>query len=123
MNPQTLHQMSARVAQLMEERLKARGQGLRAKLAHRGRALPRRLRAEAEILAEAEAKSLSPKLARQIDMERVSLAYDALVRHLNPLGAGERRLSFVINTAASAVLIGLVVGAAVVGFMAWRGYF
>ena len=123
MNPQTLHQMSARVAQLMEERLKARGQGLRAKLAHRGRALPRKLRAEAAILVEAEAKSLSPKLARQIDMERVSLAYDALVRHLNPLGAGERRVTWAINLAASVVLIGLITGAAVVGFMAWRGYF
>lgn len=123
MNPQTLHQMSARVAQLMEERLKARGTGLRAKLARRGRTLPRKLRAEAALLADAEEKSLSPKLARQIDMERVSLAYDALVHHLKPIGAGERRMSFVVNLAATVVLVVLVTGAALLGFMVWRGYF
>ncbi|MDP1669962.1 hypothetical protein [Phaeovulum sp.] len=122
MNPQTLHQMSERVAQLMEERLKARGTGLRAKLAHRGRALPRKLRAEAELLVEAEARSVSPKLARQIDMERVSLAYDALVRHLKPIGASARRATLAVNLAATVVFVLVVTAAAVLAVMVWRDY-
>ncbi|WP_372837697.1 hypothetical protein [Phaeovulum sp.] len=123
MNPQTLHQMSARVAQLMEERLKARGTGLRAKLAHRGRSLPRKLRAEADLLCDAEAKSLNPKLSRQIDIERVSAAYDALVRYLKPLGAGERRTTLAVNMLATVVFVVVVTAGAVMGIMFWRGYF
>ena len=122
MNPLTLHQMSERVAQLMEERLKARGTGLRAKLAHRGRALPRKLRAEAELLIDAEASSLSPKLARQIDMERVSLAYDALVHHLKPMGAGARRRGFALDLAATVVFVLVVTAVTVLGVMVWRDY-
>lgn len=122
MNPQTLHQMAERVAALMEERLGAKGTGLRAKLASRGRALPRRLRAEAELLAEAEARSLNPKLARQIDLERVSLAYDALVRHLKPLGAGARRRGLALNFLASTAFALVVTGAVVIAVLALRGY-
>ncbi len=110
------------MAQLMEERLKARGTGLRAKLAHRGRALPRRLRADAEFLIDAEAKSLSPKLARQIDMERVSRAYDALVSHLKPMGAGARRRGAALDLAATVVFVAVVTAAALLGVMVWRGY-
>lgn len=123
MNPQTLHQMSERVAQLMAERLKARGTGLRAKLAHRGRALPRKLRAEAELLIDAEERALSPKLARQIDMERVSLAYDALVHHLKPIGAGARRRGYALDLAAIVVFVLIVTAAVVVAAMVWKGYF
>jgi hypothetical protein len=122
MNPQTLHQMAERVAALMEERLGARGTGLRAKLASRGRALPRRLRAEAELLAEAAARAANPKLARQVDMERVSAAFDALVRHLKPLGAGARRRGMALNFLASVAFALVVTGAGVVTVMALRGY-
>lgn len=123
MNPQTLHQMSERVAQLMAERLKARGTGLRAKLAHRGRALPRKLRAEAELLIDAEERALSPKLARQIDMERVSLAYDALVHHLKPIGVGARRRGYALDLAAIVVFVLIVTAVVVIAAMVWRGYF
>jgi hypothetical protein len=106
----------------MEERLGAKGQGLRAKLDSRGRVLPRKLRAEAELLVESTARAQNPRLARQIDPERAAAAYDALVRHLAPLGNGARRRRYALNLVATVVFVIMFTGGAVLALMAWRGY-
>ncbi len=121
MNLTAIHQMTERVAQLMEERLGAKGRGLHKKLGARGRALPRKVRRAVSYLAEIEAMAAAPKIARQADMERIAAAYDIAVRYLQPLGLGARRWSMLRSVAASIAFVLVITAAAVIGFMVRRG--
>ena len=56
----TVQQMADRVAGLMEDRLRVRGGGLAEKLKRGGRALPHKVRHEAEYLAKAAALAQIP---------------------------------------------------------------
>jgi hypothetical protein len=122
MNPMTLHQMTERIGQLMEDRLGARGMGLRAKLAHRGGALPRAIRKQAAYLAEIETRAGNPKLAQHLDPDQVSAAYDACLRYLKPLGVSRRRNATISGIVASVSFSVLMTAAGVVAVMVWRGY-
>ncbi|WP_415183795.1 hypothetical protein [Phaeovulum sp.] len=121
MNINSVQQMTGRVAQLMEQRLGAKGSGLRAKLAARGRALPRQVRRAVSYLAEVEAVVASPKIARQTDPDKITAAYDIAVRYLQPLGGQARFWSMVRTMVASVAFALLVTGAAVICVMVWRG--
>jgi hypothetical protein len=115
----TVQQMAQRVSALMEERLRARGDGLEARLRHAGRRLPRKVRMAAGRLALAEAKSMVPKLLLQVDEGDVARDYDTCVRHLSAIRpAGGIVLSGVVRIAAS-VAVGLLVLAG--GFLLLRG--
>lgn len=118
----TVQQMADRVAELMELRLKVRGRGLAAKLRRGGRALPRRVRAEALYLAEAAEKAQVPKLLLQLDHQRIATAYDACVRHLAPLGRAGRLRGYLLNLAANLGLILLATLALIVTVLVLRGY-
>ncbi len=118
----SVQQMADRVAALMEERLRIRGAGLAAKLRRGGRALPRRVRAEAELLAAAAEQAQMPKLLRQLDHRRVTAAHDACLRYLRPLGRGARLRGHALDLAASAALALVVTAALVVGVLVWRGF-
>ena len=118
----SVQQMADRVAALMEERLRIRGTGLAEKLRRGGRALPRRIRAEAELLAAAAEKARVPKLLMQLDHERVAAAYDACVRYLAPLGRGARVRGYVLDLAAASGFALVVTAAMVVGVLVWRGF-
>ncbi len=118
----SVQQMADRVAALMEERLRMRGTGLAEKLRRGGRALPRRIRAEAELLAAAAEKAQVPKLLMQLDHERVAAAYDACVRYLHPLGRGARVRGYALDLAAASGFALVVTAALVVGVLVWRGF-
>lgn len=118
----SVQQMADRVAALMEERLRMRGAGLAEKLRRGGRALPRRIRAEAELLAAAAEKAQVPKLLMQLDHERVAAAYDACVRYLHPLGRRARVRGYALDLAAASGFALVVTAALVVGVLVWRGF-
>lgn len=118
----SVQQMADRVAALMEERLRVRGTGLAGKLRRGGRALPRKIRAEAELLAAAAEKAQVPKLLLQLDQERVAEAYDACVRYLRPLGRTARVRGYVMDLAAASGFAVVVTAALVVGVLVWRGF-
>ncbi|WP_438670648.1 hypothetical protein [Pseudogemmobacter sonorensis] len=118
----SIRQMADRVAGLMEERLRIRGRGLTEKLARGGHKLPRRVRRAAALLAEASEMALTPKLQVRIDEGRVAEAYDTCLRYLGPLGRADRRKAVWLSIGASVAFSLLVVGAAVIGFLVWRGY-
>jgi hypothetical protein len=118
----TVQQMADRVAQLMEARLKIRGKGLAEKLRHARGAMPRRVQAEAAILAKYAALTQNPKLLSQVDQNRVAEAYDACVRHLNGVGRAERVRSATLGIASSIVFQMLLVGALLLWFLIWKGF-
>ena len=117
-----IQQMADRVAGLMEERLRVRGQGLGEKLRKGGRLLPRRVRAAAEILQTGAVMAQNPKLWAQVDQQAVAQAYDTCVRHLNNVDGGDRRKGAVLGIAASVAFSVLVVAALLFSVLRWRGF-
>ena len=114
--------MAERVSQLMEDRLDVRGRDLPAKLRDGGSQLPRKLRHEAAMLAEAADLARNPKLLPRLDRVRLARAHDALTRHLSRLGRSERRRDALRGIATSVVLSLLLVAALFVATLVWRGF-
>lgn len=118
----SIQQMADRVAQLMEERLRIRGQSLTEKVARGGRHLPRRVRAAAAYLSEASELAKVPKLNTRLDHARIAEAYDACVTYLRPLGAGQRRRTALLNFVTNLAAVVVLTAALVIAVLVWRGY-
>ena len=123
MSAVTIHQMAERVAQLLEERLGLGGRDLSAKLKRAGRMLPKKVRDSGKVLAAAAHKAQNPKLLGQIDMGDVTEAYDVCVKHLIAIDPVGRRRDLFAGMVGSVGLGVLVLAVALLGFLAWRGYF
>ena len=121
MSAVTIQQMADRVAGLMEERLRIRGHGLPEKMKKGGQRLPRRIRRAAVQLSEASTMAQNPRLLLQLNHEAVASAYDICVRYLSGVNRWERARLFLLNFAASTLLIVLVVGAIFATVMKLRG--
>lgn len=117
----SVQQMAGRVAELLESRLKIRGKTLADKVRRGRRMLPRRIREAARHLAEAERMSHSPRLALQIDHQKVAESYDACLRYLGPLGEGRRIAAVLLNLASTLALAILIGGALFIGALAYSG--
>lgn len=122
MGAASVQQMADRVAVLMEQRLRVHGKGLRAKLRRGGRRLPRRIRREAEVLAEAAEKAQVPKLLLHLDHARVAEAYDACIGHLNAVGRSARLRAYFLDLLTAVALIAVVVAALLIAVLVWRGF-
>lgn len=121
MSALAVQQMAERVAALMEERLRLRGKGLAEKLRRSRTALPRRIRSEAAVLAEAELAARNPKLVLRLDHERIAAAYDACIRHLNGLGRWDRRRAYAAGLARSIAVQLALVALLLAAVLVWRG--
>ncbi|PJF09139.1 hypothetical protein [Pseudorhodobacter sp. MZDSW-24AT] len=110
MSAVTIQQMADRIAGLMEERLHIRGKGLSQKLRRGGRLLPRRVRLQAQELADMAQKAQNPKLLAQIDQARVATCYDTCLRHLSARQGGSPLLHALVRVAATVTLGFLMVG-------------
>jgi hypothetical protein len=117
----SIQQMADRIAALMEEKLGARGGGLRAKLAARGGRLPRKVRAAAEALARDAELAQNPKLLLQIDHAALARNYDTALHHLTRLKARSGWLDGTVAVAASVAMSILLVVLLVAALMRWRG--
>ncbi len=122
MGPAAIQAMTDRIAQLMEEKLAIRGKGLAVKLKRGGRLLPRQVRIAAQALVHASGMANSPKLAMQIDDGQVTSAYDVCVKYLAALPAASGWGGYALASLRSIAFAVLVIGAAVIGYLVWRGY-
>lgn len=108
--------MADEVASLMAARFGGLRRGHQAELGvmmrKRGGALPRKLRRDARFLEQAERMAGQPKLARQVDFQKLERAHKSLTGYLRPLGKGVRLQGRAVSTVAS-VLFGLMLLAAV----------
>ncbi|MFO1174404.1 MAG: hypothetical protein U1E48_04240 [Paracoccaceae bacterium] len=118
----SVQQMADRVAELMEDRLRVKGDDLSAKLKRGGRLLPRKVLGAALYLAQSADQSKMPKLQGRLDDERIATAYDMCVRHLKPLGAGARRGALLWGLMGSLAAVLLLCGAMFAAVLFWRGY-
>ena len=69
----------------------------------------------------AETLARQPKVARQMDLAGLSRDRDLLIAHLQPLGQFNRWQGRAISFAASVAFGLLVLGAAIVWLLVWRG--
>jgi hypothetical protein len=111
----------AEVSDLLEARLSARGRTLEDRVRSARRRLPREVRRAALFLAETEARCRNPRLAQQMDAEAVAAAHATCLRHLEPLGAAERRAARLYGWAAALSVNLLLLAAAVLAWLRWRG--
>lgn len=100
----SLGSVTAEVESLLTKKLNAKGRDLAAKLQDVGRALPARVRAQAQYLAEAEARCRNPKRANEYSAKRVAKARDSCVDHLNRVNPNDRKA-----WQRSAWLIGMII--------------
>ncbi|MEM8848778.1 MAG: hypothetical protein AAGE03_01950 [Pseudomonadota bacterium] len=104
---------------LMAERLHVRGGGFRAKLeAGRGR-LPRKLRRQAQELADARAMLAMPSMAAKLDARRIEEVCALLERHLRTIPEGKYARRDWSATLGLAALRVLILFAAIGAFLAW----
>lgn len=121
MGQASVQQMANRVAELLEERLRLRGTGLRAKLRRGGRLLPRDIRKEAEYLADSAEAARDIKAYTMLDHRRIAAAYDRCLGYLNGL-SGPRRLRAMVLAGLGRVTLNLVLLALLLlAFLYWRG--
>ena len=124
--PDDIREMADEVSRLIAARFGGARRGerppLHVMLRRRGGALPRRLRWQAAALAQADQLSAQPRIARQLDLARLSRAYQALVAHLQPLGELSRWQGRAIGFATSVAFGLLVLAAAVVWILVRRGH-
>ena len=88
------------LAELFEKRFGIGGDGFEAKLRRAGRAVPRGVRREARMLAEAERMAAHPKLMARVDEDRVERAYRRCRRWLETVDPAERRKDRVLSLLA-----------------------
>ncbi len=121
-----VREMSHEIARLMAERLGGIRRGempdMQVMLRRRGGSLPRKQRRAARVLAEAQLHSAQPKIARQMDLNAISRAYNSLTDYLLPLGGMSRWRNRILNFAASVTLGLIVVAAVVIWLLVERGY-
>ncbi len=99
-----LGQEIAHVGRLMKAGLGLRGETLQRQLRSGGRLLPRAVRSAAQRLAEAEAISQAPKLARQLDATALRRDIKTCVQHLTPLAQNRVRHGWWLRAASWAAL-------------------
>lgn len=99
-----------------------RGKSLDVALRRTGRRMPKRLRADARKIVDAQSFGGHPKLLRQVNDAELSAAEDRVLTFLDGIDRADRRKGFWLGMAATIVLNILVVVTAVVVWMWWAGH-
>lgn len=122
MNVLTPQDRANEVAVLMKKQMAIGGSGLNLKLRRAGRMLPRHVRRDARVLADAAALSGNPKLQRFVDSTQVEKAHKNCVRYLNNFDKSKHRTDTLVSI-LSGVAAGLLIPAGLfVTVLVWRGY-
>lgn len=124
--PEDIRSMADEVARLMVQRFGGARRGefpsLSDMVRRHGGALPRRMRAAARRLAEADQRLSHPRVARQMDKTVPARAYRQLTAYLRPLGSLSRWQNRTVNFAASIAFGLLVLAVLVLWVMVRRGH-
>ncbi|TDK52638.1 hypothetical protein [Antarcticimicrobium luteum] len=112
----------AEIAALMHAKLGVRGATLRAALGRAGRRLPRRIRAQARLLAEAEPFAHHPKLRLTLDTMALGKAAGEVEAHLEAIDLADRRKGWWLGMLGGLAFNILAFFALLVVVLRWRGF-
>ena len=113
--------MAQQVQDLLEAKFGVKSRDLAHGFRRTGRRLPRRMRRQGRLLARAETVVGNPKLWCQVDQTGLIRAFRELTEHLQAIDVAERRKDRLLRLAAVLALNVILVTAAFVWFLWWRG--
>lgn len=122
MGKQTAEDMADDLSSLLHEKLGVRGKELEAQLAHAGRLLPKRVRRQAAVVAEAKRFSGHPKLSQMTDQKMLTRAYSEVEDYLKKIDAAELRKTKIINFLGGLSFNLLAVLGLLVAFLVWKDF-
>lgn len=122
MTPQDLAPQIDDIRSLLETQLRVRGDTLDKQIQRAGRMLPRKIRAEAAFLVQANRLIQNPKLARMINPNRVGQAHQAISTYLRSVDPKERARTRALNYAGFVAFNMLVLAGVIITVLVWRGY-
>jgi len=111
----------AEIAALMRAKLGARGATMRAALRNGHHRLPRRVRGQARLLAEAERLADHPKLRLTLDAEALGKAAGAVEAHLKAIDLADRRKGWWLGMLGGMAFNILAFVALLIVVLRWRG--
>ncbi|AZQ68764.1 hypothetical protein EF888_17495 [Silicimonas algicola] len=111
------------LAERMATQLRVKGTDLTDVVSRAGRKLPRRLRAEATVLIEAQALARNPKLGRRVDQARVLKAERRLRAYLDRLDSGSEKRAEILDRLAAVGFVVLVVAGVLFYVLVQQGAF
>ncbi len=117
----TYEEKAEYLADLLHRKMGVGGRGLEARLRRARRRLPRRIRREAELFAEAARLQANPRLARMADPERLDAAFRAVESYLDGIDRWQRRKDAALALLSVNAFNLLVLAALLVAFLRWRG--
>ncbi|WP_300012870.1 hypothetical protein [uncultured Roseobacter sp.] len=92
---------SEALSSALERRLGVKGRSLAQQVKRAGRRLPRRIRAQAQLVAEADAVRGNPRLLRQMGDEQVAQAYSEVLEHLAGIDRADARRGRILSVLAA----------------------
>ncbi|GFE52127.1 hypothetical protein So717_38800 [Roseobacter cerasinus] len=105
----------------LERHLGVRGTSLAQQVRRAGRVLPRRLRAQAGLLAKAEALAGNPRLLQQLDDARLAQALEDLNAYIAGIDRGEAVRTQILSIAAAIAFNLILLFAAIVVVLRLQG--
>lgn len=117
----SVEEIAASVEALLEKQMGVGGHGLRAKVKRAGRRLPRSVRRDAMLIAEAQPLAGHPKLSKQVDLPRMEAAERRIAAYLRGYDLADKRKGAVLGLLGSLSFNLLAVGALLVVVLVWRG--
>lgn len=111
----------ARLETLFDERLGVRRGPFSLRAERVRRTLPRAVRGDLAQVAAALQIAGNPRLARQVEVERVTRAADRVEAHLRTIDPKERRRGRILGTLGVLMFNLLLLVAGVVAVLIWRG--
>lgn len=122
MRDESVEILARRLDEMMAEKLKVRGKGLKARLRRAGRTVPARVRRDIQAVIDAQALAENPKLARQLDMDALHSATARASAWLHSFDVSKRRKDLMISVLGGVALSAVVVFALLVLVLAWRDF-
>lgn len=113
---------SQTLRQQFEAKLGVKSKTLQQAFRRAGRLLPRRVRQQGSVLVDAERYGQSPKIARQMDDQKLQSAYAEVFGHLRSIDAKDRRKGQVLSLAGVIAFNLLCIIVAFLFWLWWRGF-
>jgi len=119
------HDLEKRVRKLQrvfEAKMHVKSKSLSQALRRAGRRLPRKLRRQGSLLVRTQQLARNPKLARQIESDKVDAAFQAITAHLEAIDLKDQQKGRVMGIAGIISANLLVVAALFIWWLWWQGY-
>lgn len=119
---QNITDLSADLDTRLDKKFGQRKGSLVKRLRKAGAGVPRRIKADAATIGQANAFSAHPKLRRRVDESAVKAAHERINAHLDRVNPSERRKDFWLSVLRGFALNALLLTGLLLLVLKWRGF-